>query len=86
MKQKKSDAQFMMQFDQKNRDFLTMVALYTLSLLISASALLISLFSLIYSLKGLTTYTIIVAVLFITVGAAYWLTALPLARKSLKDA
>jgi hypothetical protein len=86
MRQKISDKQFQIQFDQANRDFLTNVALYTLTSLWSVSAFLISVFSVVYSLNGVSVYTMVVAAVFVVIGAIYWFKALPRARRSLKNA
>lgn len=69
MKRIKQDKQFMIQFDQNNRDFLINISMFTMSVSISIIALLISTISLVISLNGINSYsialTIIISVLII---------------------
>jgi len=76
---KKQDKQFMIQFDQTNRDFLKSTATFILSFAISMISLLISVLAIIYVLDGVTVYSITVTVIFciiliimsVTISAKY---------------
>lgn len=85
MKRTKSDKQFMIQFDQTNRGFLTNMSMFMLSMLISVTAFMIATYSLIYSISGLNAYSIIVAIVFVLVLIPFWVKILPQAKKGIKN-
>lgn len=64
MKRTKQDKQFMIQFDQNNRNFLINVSMFIMSFIISMVSLLISVLAVIIALDGITLYLVVVALIF----------------------
>ena len=64
MKRTKQDKQFMIQFDQSNRDFLINTSIFLMSFCISVVALSIATLTVIIALNGVTVYSVIVALIF----------------------
>jgi len=86
MKQTKQDKQFKIQFDQANRDYLTNSALYLIIFLISFTALMISILSLVFSIKGISNFSLITTIVFVIILIPLWIKFLPPSKKGLKDA
>ncbi len=63
MKRIKQDKQFMIQFDQVNRDFLSNTATFMLAFAISLTSLLISVVAIIIAINGINIYSIIVTII-----------------------
>jgi membrane protein implicated in regulation of membrane protease activity len=85
MKQTKQDKQFMIQFDQTNRDFLMNMSMFLLSMLMSVTALVVAVFSIVYSITGFSTYSIIVLIIFCLILIPFWIKFLRHAKKGIKD-
>jgi len=82
-KRKLSDKLFMIQFDQANRDYLTNSSMFLMTFLVSLTALLISILSLIFSMVGKCSYSVIVTIVFVIILAVVWIKFLPPAKKGM---
>ncbi len=85
MKRTKKDKQFMIQFDQANRDSVINMSMFLLSILISVTALMASAFSIVFSITGFGLYSIGVLVVFIIILVPFWVTVLPYAKRGIKN-
>lgn len=84
IKRSKKDKQFMIQYDQANRDALMNMSIFFMSILMSATALMVSAFSVVYVIVGLNFYTISVAIIFSIILGGFWIRFLPEAKKAIK--
>jgi len=85
MKRSKQDKQFLIQYDQANRDTLMYISIFFMSILMSITALMVSAFSVVYVIVGLNIYTIVVAVVFTIILARFWIKFLPVAKNAIKN-
>ncbi|MFH1400518.1 MAG: hypothetical protein ABIH41_03285 [Nanoarchaeota archaeon] len=76
MKRTKQDKQFWIQFDQSNSFFLSNVATFMLSYVISLVSLLISVIALIFAIVGFSAYSVVAAMCFLVIIllASRWFT------------
>jgi|SRR3989338_1991241 len=63
MKQTKQDKQFMIQFDLANRDYLTNISMFSMSLYLSIISLLISTIAVVIALNGVNLLSITLAII-----------------------
>jgi membrane protein implicated in regulation of membrane protease activity len=85
MKRTKQDLQFMIQFDQANRDFLINIAMFSLTSLISTTAFVVSSFSIIYSILGLTLSSIVIFIILTLFLLAFWASTLPNVNRDIRN-
>ena len=63
MKRTKQDKQFMIQFDLANRDYLTNISMFSMSLYLSIISLLISTIAVVIALNGVNLLSITLAII-----------------------
>lgn len=85
MKLTKKDKQYWIQFDQANRDYLSNISMFLMTFLISITALMISVLSLIYSINGINKYSIIVTFVFAFILLLTWIKFLPPVKRGISD-
>ena len=85
MKRSESDKQFMIQFDQTNRDTLMNMSMFMLSMLISVTALMISAFSVVFAITGFGIYSVSVVIVFVLIPTPFWIKFLRHAKKGIKN-
>lgn len=64
MRLTKQDKQFMIQFDQNNRDFLSNISMFVMGFCVSIVSLLVATLAVIVAINGITTYSLVVAIIF----------------------
>lgn len=72
MKRTKQDKQFMIQFDRANRDYLTNAGIFLLTIMLSVTAMMTAVFSIVYTIAGFGLYSFIVLIVFVIVLAPIW--------------
>lgn len=85
MERDKRDKQFMIKLDQSNRDFLTNSSMFIMTFIISTISLLLATFSVIYSINGLSLYTLIVGIIFGTLMLILLYKFLPSIKRGFND-
>lgn len=85
MKRTKLDKQFMIQFDQTNRDTLMNMSMFLLSMLISVTALMVAAFSVVFAITGFGVYSISVIIVFVIILTPFWIKFLRHAKRGIKN-
>ncbi len=76
----------MIQFDQSSREFLINNSKFLLTTLLSITAFMVAVYSLIYSITGFNNYSVIAGVIFIIILVPFWVKTLPNAKRDIKNA
>jgi len=85
MKRTTQDLQFMIELDRANRDYLTNAGIFLLTGMLSVTALMASVFSIIFTMAGMSWYSFAVLIVFVLVLAPVWYTSITNAQKSFKN-
>ena len=85
MKRTKQDKQFMIKFDESNRNFLMNLSMFLTSVFISILALLISVLSLIYNISGPGLYLLCAAILFVVLLFLFYFKSIRPSKMGMKN-
>ena len=85
MKRTREDIRFMIEFDRANRDFLVTAGIFLLTAMLSVTALLISVFSIIYAMVGLCLYSAAVFIVFVIILAPIWWLCINESKKAFEN-
>jgi len=86
MNRTKQDKKFMIQFDLANRNSLSNISMFMLSILLSVTALFVSVVAVIIALHGIDIYTIISTIVFMVLLIPFWIKYTRQAKKTVNYA